>query len=319
MDISQTAGRLTRLKEGAESFFDALGYVFEEEEAPSFAVASTYFTPVGEATDYWSALSQEHQGESLILQEQLLSVVSSIVDVMSGSPLLDKADERDIGISTKRAIASLKLRKFQAWDTEVIHDEGRVLGVVPPRQSETEPSAPPEAREAFYRCVEKLEGMLTLLSASPLFLTDGLPQKDSTLAQPYRRNTAFIMMPINPGKPRLQDVYDTYKTCFDLFDITATRADEIEHEGVITNRIMEEIRTSEFLVGDLTDERPSVYYEIGYAHALGRRVIMFRESGTRIHFDLAVHNCPEYENLSKLKQLLLRRLESLTNKKAKDG
>ena len=127
------------------------------------------------------------------------------------------------------------------------------------------------------------------------------------------------MMPINPDKPVLEDIYNTYKHCFSQFDIRATRADDIEHEGVITNRIIEEIKTSEFLLGDLTDERPSVYYEIGYAHSLGRRVIMFRSSGTKIHFDLAVHNCPEYKNNSALKELLLRRLELLTNKRPRNG
>ena len=44
------------------------------------------------------------------------------------------------------------------------------------------------------------------------------------------------------------DVADTVKQVFDQFDIGAVRADDIEHEGVITKRILDEIETAEFLL-----------------------------------------------------------------------
>ena len=106
---------------------------------------------------------------------------------------------------------------------------------------------------------------------------------------------------------------------FKEFGIDTITADEIEHEEAITDRILSEIDSSEFLIADLTYERPNVYYEIGHAHARNKRVILVRKKGTKLHFDVAHRNCPEYENATGLKKLLRGRLESITNKKIPTG
>lgn len=125
------------------------------------------------------------------------------------------------------------------------------------------------------------------------------------------RNRAFIVMSMNKADASLDDVHDTIRAVCGEFDIEAVRVDDIEHQDRITDLILENIASAEFIIADLSGERPNVYYEIGYAHAIGKHPILVRKVGTPLHFDLVVHNAPEYRNNAELKVILRRRLENM--------
>jgi hypothetical protein len=165
----------------------------------------------------------------------------------------------------------------------------------------------------------KLDARSAMDTAISLILSvpDEVSSKSSHVplsSQTFIPNLAFIIMAMDPSKPELDDICNTIMEVCQSFAIIAKRADDIEHAEKITEVVLQNIANAEFLIADLTEERPNVYYEIGFAHALGKRPILYRKTGTKLHFDLAVHNVPEYKNLTELRKSLQRRFEAILGK-----
>jgi len=309
-DLTQTLRRLRT--EGFEYFENSAPIISEPNDLHGYWELSE------KSRDYfWLKLTPELQEKANSLILEIIKVGERLAKEARDGLLTSEADEREVSVGVKALRAAILFRRFQSWDTEVIHDEGRVLGVSPPGQSDGKPRLPSECKKDFVNWLDKLHAVAELgINSSEVATLNGLQELTQTTR--YRSGTAFVMMSMNKNDPNLSDVLDTVKQVFKEFGIDAVRADDIEHDGQITSRVITEIETSEFLFADLTGERPNVYYEVGYAHALKRRVMLFRKKNTDLHFDLADYNCKEYENLRELRELLCNRLRQVTNKEPKD-
>lgn len=66
----------------------------------------------------------------------------------------------------------------------------------------------------------------------------------------------------------------------------AERVDEQIFSGSILERIYNQIAKADLVVADMSDRNPNVFYEVGYAHALGKTTILLTRAEEDIPFDL---------------------------------
>jgi hypothetical protein len=136
-------------------------------------------------------------------------------------------------------------------------------------------------------------------------------QPQISIGPGYEKGYVFIAMPIDPANPGLVDVLDALKEACKRCGLQAERVDEVASNERITDRILESIRKAEYVVADLTDTRPNVFYEAGYAHGLGKIPIYVARQGTKLQFDLKDYPVIFFPNMKQLKDDLEKRLRGL--------
>lgn len=102
----------------------------------------------------------------------------------------------------------------------------------------------------------------------------------STLPKPF----VFVLMPF---EKKFNDVYQLgIKKACDEAGAYAERIDEQIFKESILQRIYNQIDKADVIISDMTGRNPNVFYETGYAHALGKNVILLTQNADDIPFDL---------------------------------
>jgi hypothetical protein len=121
---------------------------------------------------------------------------------------------------------------------------------------------------------------------------------------------AFVLMPFETG---FDDIYKlgiqaTAKEC----GVVAERVDEQSFSETILERIYRQIGAADFIIADMTGRNPNVFYEVGYAHALGKLCTLLTQTADDIPFDLKHHRHIVYEgSIQTLKSRLAVELQWL--------
>ena len=128
----------------------------------------------------------------------------------------------------------------------------------------------------------------------------------------FKPKAVFVLMEMTSNES--DAVYRAIKNGCRAVDLAATRVDEKPGATVIMRDVDELMGHAEFLVFDLTGERPNVYYELGYAHGIGNHatnILLVAREGTRIHFDVAPLRIYFYRSLEHLQSMVSAQLGEL--------
>ena len=109
------------------------------------------------------------------------------------------------------------------------------------------------------------------------------------------------------------DAYDSFQEVCKEYDYECKRVDESNTVDRIVPQIFESIRKSAFVIADLTEQKPNVYYEFGLAQGLGKPYIVTAYKGTTLPFD--VHDVPTlfWESQKQLKEMLRQKVKRLAS------
>ena len=114
-------------------------------------------------------------------------------------------------------------------------------------------------------------------------------------------------MAMSFSQPGMDDVFTAIKNSCKELKLNAKRVDESVTSGFIILEIVDLIERAEFIVFDLTHERPNVYYELGYAHGVGNapsNILLVAKQGTSLHFDIAALRVQFYDSTETLRRIV---------------
>lgn len=153
-------------------------------------------------------------------------------------------------------------------------------------------------------CTEDILNEVQLLAASE--------SAKSMLERAFapRQQQVFVIMKF--GDATLDSAYEgVIEPVINECGLTALRIDKVQDAGRITDQVLDALSSSRFVYADLTGERPNCYYECGFAHALGKEMILTIHDTDRIHFDMAGYRFITWKTEADLRSQLRTRFSAL--------
>jgi hypothetical protein len=104
------------------------------------------------------------------------------------------------------------------------------------------------------------------------------------MAESVQSLFAFVLMPFDP---KFDDLYKFgIKEVAAKAGVIAERVDEQKFTESMLDRIYRQIDAADVIIAEMTGQNPNVFYEVGYAHAKDKLVILSTADANDIPFDL---------------------------------
>lgn len=95
---------------------------------------------------------------------------------------------------------------------------------------------------------------------------------------------AFVLMPFRSSMDSIY--FGGIMPACKSAGIFCERADHQQHQDNILQHIYQQIRKADIIIAEVTNKSLNVYYEVGYAHALSKQVVLITQKANAIPFDL---------------------------------
>lgn len=104
------------------------------------------------------------------------------------------------------------------------------------------------------------------------------------------RHKVFVIMPF---EEKFFEIYEMLKRQFEG-NFLFSHAGEEDNQQNILKDIIQSIFDSDIIIANLTGLNPNVFYELGIAHTLNKKVIIITEDISTLPFDLKSYRAKEY-------------------------
>jgi pyrimidine deaminase RibD-like protein len=145
--IAELHKRCSKISEAGRAFFSKAS---DDIEGRSYGLSAR------------EAMSVEILGHAEKLRIEVRDLTVRLLDAAKSSPLMSREDISDATTAMKTALAALRIKDYQRWDTEVLNDEDVVLGVRQGGQVEQNTDLRSALRR-FEEAMQKLTDLAALL------------------------------------------------------------------------------------------------------------------------------------------------------------
>ena len=149
------------------------------------------------------------------------------------------------------------------------------------------------------------------IQASYILTVEGW-EKFSDIDSKINSKICFIAMSFRENEKEAEEDYKkVIKPLLEDIGFIPILIKNVEYNEDVVFKILYEIERCRFVIADVRGERPSVYYEAGYARALGREVIWLCKKGeeNKMHFDTRNLNHIIWKDREELKEKLRSRIQ----------